>query len=89
MWAFDLEKQQHAFSAGELAPTKEYHSKTAALAEIPSDLPEGAVGAFPTHKGPVRIEKDGSEVGVMPRAVGDGKQIRLAGAGVPPPLPKR
>lgn len=86
MWAFDLEKHQHAYRSGELKPTKEYFSKTAAAAAIPSDLPEGAVGAFPTYKGPVRIEKDGSEVGgALPSEV----KGRLAGAGVPPKLPPR
>lgn len=90
MWAFDLEKTQHSFSSGELQPTRSYVSKTAAFAAQPSDLPEGAVGAFPTHKGPIRIEKDGTEVG-LPSAVGEGSagQVRLAGAGVPPPLPAR
>ncbi|ORY73220.1 hypothetical protein BCR35DRAFT_293795 [Leucosporidium creatinivorum] len=86
MWAFDLEKHQHAYHSGELKPTKEYFSKTAAAAAIPSDLPEGAVGAFPTTKGPVRIEKDGSEVGAgLPSEM----KGRLAGAGVPRPLPTR
>ncbi|CEQ41394.1 SPOSA6832_03125 [Sporobolomyces salmonicolor] len=69
MWAFDLEKQQHRYSSGELKPAKVYESKTAALAEMQeaADLPDEVlhgIGGFPAHKGPVRIEKDGSEVGL-------------------------
>ncbi|KAL8276564.1 hypothetical protein RQP46_011054 [Phenoliferia psychrophenolica] len=60
MWAHDLEKQQHLYSSGAIPRTKEYRSKTALIA--PSDLPDEFVGGFPTKKGPVRIERDGSEV---------------------------
>ncbi|KAK4700469.1 hypothetical protein P7C70_g5776, partial [Phenoliferia sp. Uapishka_3] len=60
----DLEKQQHAFASGAIAKTKEYHSKTAAIPL--SDLPSDFVGGFPTKKGPVRIERDGSEIGLPP-----------------------
>ncbi|TNY24626.1 hypothetical protein DMC30DRAFT_413230 [Rhodotorula diobovata] len=80
MWAHDLEKRQHAFSSGSLKPTKVYASKTAALAERQraADIPEEVVrgpGGFPLEKGPVRIEKDGEEVGVP--------------AGGPPALPPK
>lgn len=90
MWAHDLEKRQHSYRKGEIARTRVYQSKTAALAQQPSDLPEGAVGAFPTHKGPVRIEKDGSEVGAIGGGEGEG-QIRFVKglADAPAPLPKR
>ncbi|KAK4053567.1 hypothetical protein OIV83_001735 [Microbotryomycetes sp. JL201] len=88
MWAHDLEKQQHAYASGQLARTQKYVSKTAALAQIPSDLPEGSVGAFPTHKGPVKVAADGTEIG----SVVDGQVLiekgNKASAG-PPPLPKR
>ncbi|KAM0754703.1 hypothetical protein T439DRAFT_119710 [Meredithblackwellia eburnea MCA 4105] len=62
MWAHDLEKHQHAFASGDIPRTKIYKSKTAALP--PSDLPDEFVGGFPRKKGPIRIERDGSEVGV-------------------------
>lgn len=54
MWAHDLEKQQHAFAEGQVKPTKVYESKTAAAA-AQADLPDEFAGAFPTHKGPVKI----------------------------------
>lgn len=66
----DLEKQQHAYASGAIARTKEYHSKTAALPA--SDLPSEFVGGFPTKKGPVRVERDGSEVGLPPSVVASG-----------------
>ncbi|GAA5944102.1 hypothetical protein JCM3775_003901 [Rhodotorula graminis] len=80
MWAHDLEKRQHAFSSGALKPTKVYASKTAALAaqQRAADIPEEVMrgpGGFPLAKGPIRIEKDGAEVGLP--AVG------------PPALPPR
>ncbi|KAI5480034.1 hypothetical protein MNV49_001999 [Pseudohyphozyma bogoriensis] len=62
MWAHDLEKQQHAYAAGEIPRTQVYQSKTAAIP--PSDLPDDFAGGFPRKKGPIRIEKDGSEVGL-------------------------
>ncbi|GAA5888528.1 hypothetical protein JCM5296_001058 [Sporobolomyces johnsonii] len=69
MWSFDLEKQQHRYSSGELKPTKAYESKTAAIAEMQeaAELPDEVlhgIGGFPSRKGPVRIENDGSEVGL-------------------------
>ena len=75
-----LEKRQHAFSSGALKPTKVYASKTAALAEQQraADIPEEVIrgpGGFPLAKGPIRIEKDGAEVGLP--------------AGGPPALPPR
>ncbi len=83
MWAFDLEKRQHAYAAGDLKPDKVYISKTAALAAHgPSDLPDDFAGAFPTTKGPIRIEADGTEVGRP--AAGAGLSSAL-----PPPLPPR
>lgn len=54
MWAHDLEKQQHAFAEGQILPSKIYESKTAAAA-AQQDLPDEFAGAFPTHKGPVKI----------------------------------
>lgn len=60
--AHDLEKEQHAFASGEKLRTKIYAHKDVAV--VGSDLPEGAVGSWPSKKGPVRIEKDGSEVGL-------------------------
>ena len=54
MWAHDLEKQQHAFAEGQARPTREYVSKTA-VAAAQADLPDEFAGAFPTHKGPVKI----------------------------------
>jgi len=82
MWAFDLEKRQHAFHAGDLKPEKVYVSKTAAYAaQGPSDLPDSFSGGFPTHKGPIRIEADGTEVG-LPGVTG-------ASSALPPALPPR
>ncbi|KAK4050948.1 hypothetical protein OIO90_004924 [Microbotryomycetes sp. JL221] len=90
MWAHDLEKQQHAFSSGEMQRTRKYVSKTAALAQEPSDLPSEAVGSFPTHKGPVKVAKDGTEVGAIVdgQVVGSKKTV-ATGTGPPPPLPAR
>jgi len=83
MWAFDLEKRQHAYADGSLKPDKVYISKTAAFAaQGPSDLPEDFAGGFPTVKGPVRIEADGTEVG-RPATVSG------ASSALPPPLPPR
>ncbi|GAA5975380.1 hypothetical protein JCM10908_005144 [Rhodotorula pacifica] len=68
MWAHDLEKRQHQFRTGELKPTKVYQSKTATLATkqqaagIDLDVVQGP-GGFPTKKGPIKIQDDGSEVG--------------------------
>ena len=59
MWAHDLEKMQEQYRTGELKPTRRYVSKTANLPR--TVLPDGLSGGFPTKKGPVRIEKDGSE----------------------------
>lgn len=58
----DLEKQQHAYASGAIPRTKVYQSKTAVLPE--TGLPDEFVGGFPRTKGPVRIERDGSEVGL-------------------------
>lgn len=94
MWAHDLEKRQHQFRRGEVARTRNYVSKTAALSQVPSDLPDDAVGAFPTHKGPVRIDKDGSEIGAVIEGDESGqvrfvKRLGSSAGDVPPPLPKR
>ncbi|KAM0788628.1 hypothetical protein ACM66B_001747 [Microbotryomycetes sp. NB124-2] len=90
MWAHDLEKQQHAYASGQLQRTRKYESKTVALAQVPSDLPEGSVGAFPTRKGPVKVAADGSEVGaVVDGQVLMGKKDTSIGSSAPPPLPKR
>lgn len=56
MWAHDLEKQQWAFKQGEKVPSIVYESKTAAYAEKTADMPDELSGAFPTHKGPVKIQ---------------------------------
>ena len=58
----DLEKKQHAYASGSIPRTKEYLSKTALIPS--SELPNEFVGGFPTKKGPVRIERDGTEVGL-------------------------
>jgi hypothetical protein len=90
MWAHDLEKRQHQYRRGEVARTRKYVSKTAALAaarDPTSDLPEDAVGAFPTHKGPVKIAPDGTEVGARVGVAGGGGGGD--GGAVPPPLPAR
>ncbi|GAA5961832.1 hypothetical protein JCM3765_004088 [Sporobolomyces pararoseus] len=68
MYAHDLEKRQHEFSSGNLKPTKVYESKTARIAEMQasSGIPEEVVhgiGGFPSQKGPIKILKDGSEIG--------------------------
>lgn len=81
MWAFDLEKRQHAFADGSLKPDKVYVSKTAAFAaQGPPDLPESFAGGFPTTKGPIRIEADGTEVG----RPGVGRSSAVAAPALPP-----
>ncbi|GAA6013052.1 hypothetical protein JCM11491_000953 [Sporobolomyces phaffii] len=82
MYAHDLEKRQHEFAAGSLKPTQVYVSKTAKIAQMQADsgIPEEVVhgvGGYPGVKGPVKIEKDGSEIG-RPTAPAAG-----------PPLPPR
>lgn len=95
MWAHDLEKMQEQYRSSELKPTLRYVSKTAALPR--TELPEDFAGGFPTKKGPVRIEKDGSETtGFVVESVSAGRREpgnvstqEGTRRRVPPPLPPR
>lgn len=63
-----LEKRQHEFASGQLKPTKVYASKTARIAQMQSEsgIPEEVVhgvGGFPGTKGPIKITKEGEEIG--------------------------
>ena len=99
MWAHDLEKMQEQYRTGDIQPTQRYISKTAALPQ--TGLPDDFTGGFPTKKGPVRIERDGSEttgfvmddISATKRAVGglSGGSHSVEGTRrrVPPPLPPR
>ncbi|GAA5874891.1 hypothetical protein JCM16303_004935 [Sporobolomyces ruberrimus] len=104
MYAHDLEKVQHEYRSGHLIPTKVYESKTAKIHEmqVNSGIPEEVVhgiGGYPGVKGPVKIGKDGEEIGKPVEgavsAIGSAREEKEGGGegltkrSVPPALPPR